>query len=580
MNEPTNTNQPMRPDFSGSAAPNYNDNLSGPTPLNTEGFGSDRGPAVSGWSPGIAPTPGPLNEVAPLSPVTPNVEASSFSPLRSPLPSSMPPMNNSSERTNIAPSTMSAPVPPPSAIQYEIKTLASDAEALKASGGAESLPQTMSSLPNITQTSPQAPASSFVTTPTVTSAPTPVSMPTTSTPASVSAPTPSLAFIPVPVSTAVPIPATVHIPAPAPIPSPSPSATPTVVSSSVISSVPTYVSAPTPVATTAPTPAPAPAPLPPSTPIISPNITQPASYPSIPVLNTNPAPQTFSPSSLNGEDFFSPAVATVTAPVKKKGISKTVFIIGAIIVLIGLAMLIVLFAAPLFRVPTPALIIDPLPVITVEADPPLVVEPEPLPAPVIPVYASFFSIPANFVERPIIENITLESLKQVLFASLTGEPARAAARDRMIREVIITSAGTPLAFSTFLPTFLPDINAGAVSTVFEDNFTLFVHENRFIGFIAQTKIGATPAELASFTVSLEASPNLSNFYATDPGAKSAFTDGTINGNPVRRVTFATAPGQAFHYGWFRDAFHRNYLIVSISYEGEGIIEAVRRARLH
>ena len=540
MNEPTNTNQPMRPDFSGSAAPNYDDNLSGPTPLNTEGFGSDRGPAVSGWSPGVTPTPGPLNEVAPLSPVTPNVESSSFSPLR-PLSSSIPSMNNSSDRTNITPPTMSAPVPPPSAIQYEIKTLASDAEALKASGGAEALPQTMSSLPNITQTSPRAPASSFVTTPAPSSVfastPIPVSIPTTSTPASVPAPAPAPSFPPVPAAPASVI-------------------TPTL------------------------TPTPAPAPLSSPAPIISPNITQSASYPSIPALNTNPAPQTFSPSSLNGEDFFSPAVATVTAPVKKKGISKTVFIIGAIIVLIGLAMLIVLFAVPLFRVPTPALIIDPPPVITVEADPPLVVDPEPLPAPVIPVYTSFFSIPANFVENPIVASKTLESLKQVLFASLTGEPARAASRDRVIREVVISRAGTPLAFSTFLPTFLPDINAGAVSTVFEDNFTLFVHENRFIGFIAQTKTGATPAELIAFSASLEASPNLSNFYATNPGAKSAFTDGTINGNPVRRVTFATAPGQALHYGWFRDVFHRSYLIVSISYEGEGIIEAVRRARLH
>jgi len=444
-------------------------------------------------------------------------------------------------------------VPPPSAIQYEIKTLASDAEALKASGGAEALPQTMSSLPNITQVSPQIPASSFVATPTII----PVSTP-------VAAPIPTSAPVAVP------------IPTPAPIPSSPPA--PTVAFSPILSptKAPTHVSTSTPVAT----PAPAPSPLPSSTPIISPNITQPTSHPSVPALNTNPAPQTFSPSSLNGEDFFSPAVAAVTVPVKKKGISKTVFIIGAIIVLIGLAMLIVLFSAPLFRVSTPALIIDPPSVITVEEAPPLIVEPEPLPVPVIPVYASFFSIPANFVENPIVASKTLESLKQVLFASLTGEPARAASRNRVIREVIISRAGTPLAFSTFLPTFLPDISAEKVSTIFEDNFTLFVHENRFIGFIAQTKTGATPAELIAFSASLEASPNLSNFYAADPGAKSAFTDGTINGNPVRRVAFAVAPGQALHYGWFRDAFHRSYLIVSISYEGEGIIEAVRRARLH
>jgi len=239
---------------------------------------------------------------------------------------------------------------------------------------------------------------------------------------------------------------------------------------------------------------------------------------------------------------------------------------------------------PLFRAtPTPVELTDTVtpPAVIVEVTPPPIVEPEPTPPLVIPVYTSFFTTPANFVERYTIENITLESLKQVLFASLTGEPARAAARDRMIREVIVSRAnGAPLAFSSFLPTFLPDINAEKVSAIFEDNFTLFVHENRFIGFIAQTKIGTTPAELIAFSASIEASPNLNNLYATNPGTMATFREGTINGNPVRQTSFSAVPGQNLHYGWFRDTSHRDYLVVSISYEGEGMIEAVRRARLY
>jgi len=284
---------------------------------------------------------------------------------------------------------------------------------------------------------------------------------------------------------------------------------------------------------------------------------------------------------MGGEDFFNPAVAAVT-PVKKKDIKKNIFIISAIIILIGLGALFVLLRASFFVTgPISVELTDSIapPIIPAEETPPLVAE-MPILTPIIPVYASFFSVPANFVERYTIENITLESLKQVLFASLTGEPARIAARDRVIREIVITNAGAPLAFSSFLSTFLPNISAERVSTIFEDNFTLFVHENRFIGFIAQTKIGATPTELIAFSTSFETSPHLNNLYATSPGTMTTFREGTINANPVRQTSFSAVPGQNLHYGWFRDALHRNYLIVSVSYEGEGMTEAARRARLH
>ena len=503
MNESTNTNQPIRPDFSGSSVSNYNNNLSGPTPLNTEGFGLNNQPAISNWSPGIAPTPGPLNEVAPLPTISPHTIAASSNSSNA----------NFSGYASMTPPIMSVPVPSPSATQYEIKTLASDAEALKASGGAETLPQTTTSLPNITQDISRAPTS-FITT---------------------SATNPVVA------------PASIPTPAPSPVPTPAPIPTP----------IPALVSTP---GTTQPAPTP----------------------PAFIASATNIAPKAFSPFSMGGEEFFDP-VATVT-PIKKKGISKTVFIISTIIILTGLGILVILFAMPLFRAtPTPVELTDTVtpPAIVVEVTPPLIVEPEPTPPPVIPIYASFFTTPANFVERYTIENITLESLKQVLFASLTGEPARAAARDRMIREVIVSRVnGAPLAFSTFLPTFLPDINVEKVSAIFEDNFTLFVHENRFIGFIAQTKIEAMPAELINFSASLEASFNLGNFYITRPGTQSMFTDSVLGGNLIRKVSFTDAPGQDLHYGWFRDSRHRSYLIVSVSPAGEGMIEAVRRTGLY
>ena len=607
MNDPTNTNQPMRPDFSDPMVPDYNKNLSESAPLNTEAFKLNNQPAVSGWYPGITPTPGPLNETTSPSSVSLNIGTTSSGSIN----------NNFNERINITPSVASTPVPSPRVTQYEIKTLASDEKTLRASGGAETMSQTISSLPNITQNLSQAPVSSFVSTPVPTpapapsltpvptpapvpspapfSAPTPISIPSTQvlTPTLVSAPTPSLtpiptpapasisASTPVPIATSTPAPISIPVfvpiinstPAPTPVSAPTPAPAP--VSVPIVNSALTQTPvSPASISTSVPTPLSA------ST-ISSLNITQPTSIPStFNTSATSPSAQTFSPSLMDGEEFFNP-VATAVTPVKKKSVKKSIFIIS-IIILIGLGALVVLLnPSVLINALTTTDLTEPIipPVIPAEEIPPLVEE-VPTPTPIIPVYASFFSVPANFVERPIVENITLESLKQILFASLTGESARIAGRDRVIREVIITNAGAPLAFSSFLPTFLPNINAERVSAIFEDNFTLFVHENRFIGFIAQTKIGATPAEIIAFSTSFETSPHLNNLYATSPGTMTTFREGTINANPVRQTSFSAVPGQNLHYGWFRDALHRDYLIVSVSYEGEGITEAARRARLH
>ena len=559
MNDSKNTNQPMHPDFNEPMVPDYNKNLSGSTPLSTESFNLNNQPIVSGWSPGIAPTPGPLNEVAPLSPVAPNIGVISSGSIK----------NNFSGHINITPPVVPASVPSPNVIQYEIKTLASDKETLRTSGGAETLPETISSLPNTPQTLSQASVPYFVSAP--------VSAFTPNTASTSPSPFLSPALTPATVPISIPIQTVTSTPAPAPAPAPAsvsaPALTPIPVSVPIINSAPTQTPAPlSSVPTSVPTPLS-------SFTVSSSNITQSASIPSTFTTSaTNPSTQTFSPSLMDGEDFFNPAVATVV-PVKKKNIKKNIFIISAIIIFIGLGALIVLLnPSILITALSPVELTDPVipPVIPVEETPPPVTETPTL----IPVYSSFFSVPANFVERFTIENITLESLKQILFASLTGEPARIAARDRVIREVIITNAGAPLTFSSFLPTFLPNISAERISAIFEDNFTLFVHENRFIGFIAQTKIGTTPAELIAFSASFEASPNLNSLYATSPGTMATFREGIINGNPVRQASFSAVPGQNLNYGWFRDALHRNYLIVSISYEGEGIIEAVRRARLH
>ncbi|MFA4999321.1 MAG: hypothetical protein WC519_01165 [Parcubacteria group bacterium] len=279
------------------------------------------------------------------------------------------------------------------------------------------------------------------------------------------------------------------------------------------------------------------------------------------------APRTFTPAPMSGEAFFNPAAPAT--PAKKKEGSKAILIIGIVIIVAGLGVLGYIFGKPLFTTPiqTP----ESLP----PAIPPEETIPEELPPEETPaVHSSYFTAAsADMTEEYSVESVTLESLK-----ALFPLPKDATASDNAIRELVISSAGIPITFSEFLSVMLPDLNAPGIAATFEDDFTLFVYEdgtNNLSGFIAKVKTDVAPETLASVSSALEASPNLANFYLTDPGTKSAFRDGTVTGGkPVRYAPFSTA-GYAWNYGWFKDASDSSYLVVASSYKG--ITEAVARA---
>lgn len=282
---------------------------------------------------------------------------------------------------------------------------------------------------------------------------------------------------------------------------------------------------------------------------------------------TEASPKTFTPAPLGGEEFFSPAAAPA-APAKKKGSNKLLPIILIVVLVIGIGVAGWFFAKPLLMSPAPQI---------PEALPPAIPPAEETPSeePVVETpavtHVSFFATPADVTDSLAVETVTMESLKALFPAPETSTLA-----DGAIRELDITSAGAPLKFSEFLPAMLPDILPAGVSS-FEEDFTLFVHKdgtNDLPGFIAKVKADTDPETLSAISAALEASPNAGNFYAVSPGAKSAFRDGAVNGDPVRYAPFATA-GYAFNYGWFKDASDSQYLVVASSYKG--IVAAVTKA---
>lgn len=277
------------------------------------------------------------------------------------------------------------------------------------------------------------------------------------------------------------------------------------------------------------------------------------------------APKTFIPAPLGREKVYNPAAAPVVSA-KKKGSSKLILIVGIIVIVAGLGALGFMFLKPLLIAPQNEIPeIVPPEELPEEPTPPE--EPE-APTEEIPVHASFFVTPADSLGQISMPDVSLTTLKAAIFAP-EGGTEKPGLADNAIKEIVVSVADKLLAFPQFISMVLPEMNAEAITPVFEDDFTLFIHKdgtNELLGFIAKVKADADPETLAAISTAFEASPNLHNFYAVAPGTLSAFKDGSVNGDPVRYAPFSTA-GYAFNYGWFKDSSGSDYFVAASSYKG-------------
>jgi len=286
-----------------------------------------------------------------------------------------------------------------------------------------------------------------------------------------------------------------------------------------------------------------------------------------------PLPQSFSPASLAGsEPAFDPNSA---APKKGGQGTNKIVIIGIVVVgLIGVGILGYMLVKPLLVGSDLTPIVEAPP--AEEVTPPTELPPANVPeAEIIPataVHASLFTLAADKVEERVLPALAIADIK-ASFVPAVGEVVA----DTSIREVVTKVGVTPVTFSEFISTLIPDMNAEAIKTVFVPDFTLFVYKDKAAdlpGFIAKVDPAATPEALAAFSTSLEASTGLGVFYPEDPGKIGAFKAGSVNSKPIKYAAFSKA-GYAFDYGWFKAADGTQYLVVSSSYAG--MKEAVRRA---
>ncbi|MDD4930825.1 MAG: hypothetical protein PHG66_01565 [Candidatus Colwellbacteria bacterium] len=141
MNGQQPEQNPVRPDFGQPQG--------GPAPasFNPQGMGfGSQAPSQSAWTPSAVPTPGPIAPAAPVAPVAPtpvNLAASPapVAPQPTPVPAPAPTPAPAAPVTPPSVGGSGVVAPPPTGAQFEARTMKSDMESLKVTGGGEPVPQ-------------------------------------------------------------------------------------------------------------------------------------------------------------------------------------------------------------------------------------------------------------------------------------------------------------------------------------------------------------------------------------------------------------------------------------------------------
>lgn len=132
-------------------------------------------------------------------------------------------------------------------------------------------------------------------------------------------------------------------------------------------------------------------------------------------------------------------------------------------------------------------------------------------------------------------------------------------------ELTLSDANGQLPSSSVLSALLPELSPEAMKNLLEDDFTLALYydeNDAWPVYILKLKAEASQVEAQTEINKLESSPNLRNFFASDPSAQAAsFKTGQANGLATRYVTFSKQ-GAALNVAWSGDK-----LIISTSYNG-------------
>ncbi|MFH0806654.1 MAG: hypothetical protein V1885_02945 [Candidatus Brennerbacteria bacterium] len=158
---------------------------------------------------------------------------------------------------------------------------------------------------------------------------------------------------------------------------------------------------------------------------------------------------------------------------------------------------------------------------------------------------SLFTTRADTVTEVILTAPTLQAFKSAL-------PSGSVATPLMSEVVVKMPSGNILPFSKLATLIAPTFFTSSLLSSFDEDATYFTYaepSGTWFGMVVQLRAGAPIGPVQDGMGTLQANPDLANFFLEDPGEKGVWVDGSVREKPASQVSFE-APGATFSYTWF------------------------------
>lgn len=185
----------------------------------------------------------------------------------------------------------------------------------------------------------------------------------------------------------------------------------------------------------------------------------------------------------------------------------------------------------------------------------------PAPATAPRIHQSLLKIPAATQTQSFVSLLNLNNLRQILTTESSLKPSGT----DVLKELLLSDANGQISFSDTLPLFIPELAAGELSNIFENDFTALIYfdaNGAWPAWVAKLKTGVAVANAKNLISRLETSAGLMNLFIANPGAPTGtFKTGQVGSVQTRYLPFPQK-GASLNY-----AFVGDKLIISASFNG-------------
>ncbi|KKU15613.1 hypothetical protein A3I34_00395 [Candidatus Jorgensenbacteria bacterium RIFCSPLOWO2_02_FULL_45_12] len=161
------------------------------------------------------------------------------------------------------------------------------------------------------------------------------------------------------------------------------------------------------------------------------------------------------------------------------------------------------------------------------------------------IHSSLFKNPTDLILDTKLSAFALVDFISALEFTSTSVP--------IFKEVVFkTQENKPLSFSYVAGVFLPSFFTEEMVNNFENDGTFFSYTNKdgtWFGAVSKLKDSVLIGSVQDSMSTLQKSPDIKNFFLSDPGDAGEWKDGKVANKPTSLVSFSLS-GAVFSYTWF------------------------------